>query len=65
MAIRGQGACPPKTAYEIFGWPDDKKLNSCMTLFTLIQTENNLFQKVIDQYFKGKKCVKTIDLLHE
>jgi len=33
-----------KTAYEIFDWPDDAKLKSSMTLFTLIQKEDDIFQ---------------------
>lgn len=48
-----------KSAYEIFGRPDDRKLRSCMSLFALIQTENELFQRVLHQYYDGKGCRRT------
>jgi uncharacterized protein (DUF1810 family) len=48
-----------KSASDIFGFPDDLKLKSCMTLFVLIQKENPVFQKVLDKYFKGKISWKT------
>ena len=51
-----------KTAYEIFGWPDDLKLKSCMSLFTMVQSETDIFQKILDQYFEGKTCNKTISI---
>jgi len=54
-----------KTAYEIFGWPDDAKLRSSMTLFTLIQKENDIFQQVLNKYFDGKICWKTEKLIIE
>ena len=53
-----------KTAYEIFDWPDDAKLRSCMTLFTLIQKENDIFQQVLNMYFEGKICWKTKKLIN-
>jgi uncharacterized protein (DUF1810 family) len=46
----------------IFGNPDDLKLQSCMTLFSSIDTsEAQVFQKVLDQYFQGKADQKSID----
>jgi len=54
-----------KSAYEIFGGPDDLKLKSCMSLFTLVQDKNNLFQKVLDKYFDGKISWTTKKLLNE
>lgn len=52
-------AIEDKSASDIFGFPDDLKLKSCMTLFVLIQNENSVFQKVLDKYFKGKISWKT------
>ena len=48
-----------KSASNIFGFPDDLKLKSCMTLFMLIQEENPVFQNVLNKYFKGKISWKT------
>lgn len=52
-----------KTALEIFGKPDDRKLKSCMTLFSQIQNTNPIFQKVLDKYYQGIHDDKTIALL--
>ena len=49
-----------KTAYEILGSPDNLKMNSCMTLFNSIQTESDIFSKVLYKYFSNSKCTKTI-----
>lgn len=49
-----------KTALEILGSPDNLKLNSCMTLFDSIQTDTDIFSKVLDKYYSNLKCTKTI-----
>lgn len=49
----------------VFGSPDDMKLKSCMTLFSLIDSsKERVFRKVLDKYFNGEVDVKTIDLIH-
>lgn len=53
-----------KTALEIFGFSDDMKLKSSMTLFDSVSLDkNNIFKKVLDKYFKGGADQKTIDLI--
>ncbi|MFP5438820.1 MAG: DUF1810 domain-containing protein [Bacteroidia bacterium] len=52
-----------KTAFEVFGSPDDMKLRSCMTLFSLAQDTEDIFQQVLDTYFGGEPDSKTISLL--
>lgn len=52
-----------KSAHEIFGSPDDKKLRSSMTLFNVIQTDYKIFEAVLEKYFDNKPCFKTIDFL--
>ncbi|WP_281631606.1 DUF1810 domain-containing protein [Flavobacterium luteolum] len=54
-----------KTALEIFGRPDDRKLKSCMTLFSRIENTDPVFQKVLDKYYNGEYDDKTISLLNE
>ena len=53
-----------KTVSEIFGYPDDLKLKSSMTLFTEV-TSNNLFISVLNKYFLGERDLKTIQLLKQ
>jgi uncharacterized protein (DUF1810 family) len=53
-----------KTAMEIFGRPDERKLRSCMTLFSQIQNADPVFEKVLEKYYNGSKDEKTISILH-
>ena len=52
-----------KSASEIFGSPDDMKLHSSMTLFSIVKNSNQVFQGVLDKYFSGKPDEKTLSLL--
>ena len=50
----------------IFGSPDNLKLRSCMTLFSEIDdSEDNVFIKVIEQYFSGKLDHNTLLLMNQ
>ncbi len=49
-----------KTAYEVLGGPDDLKIKSSMTLFDTIQNEIDLFDSVLEKYFEGNRCRRTI-----
>lgn len=53
-----------KSAYEILDRPDDMKMKSCMTLFAAIQTETDVFSRVLQKYYSSKKCDKTILMLN-
>jgi len=48
---------------EIFGYPDDLKFHSSMTLFALAIPEEPMFQSALEKYFAGRKDAKTIELL--
>jgi uncharacterized protein (DUF1810 family) len=50
-------------AHHVFGGPDDMKLRSSMTLFTLVPGADAVFQKVLDKFFDGKKDDRTLQLL--
>ncbi|WP_285057554.1 DUF1810 domain-containing protein [Pedobacter ginsengisoli] len=52
-----------RSAYEIFGSPDDLKLRSCMTLFAAVPNADPVFQQVLDQFFDGEKDPKTQRIL--
>ena len=51
----------------IFGSPDDMKLHSSVTLFAIADEDNpdNVFEKVIAKYFKGKYDSRTEEILEE
>jgi len=51
-------------ANQIFGSPDDMKLRSCMTLFSIVnESDDDIFQRVIDKYFDCQSDKKTIKLI--
>lgn len=51
-------------ANRIFGSPDDLKLKSCMTLFSVVEDDDdNIFKKVIDKYFDNHIDEKTLKLI--
>ncbi len=53
-----------RSASEIFGYPDDMKLRSSMTLFALAAEEpDSVFTAVLDKYFQGKQDERTLQLL--
>ena len=52
-----------KSASEIFGFPDDLKLCSSMTLFTVVSQPGSPFSRVLDQYFEGQSDSRTLELL--
>ena len=49
--------------YKIFGSPDYLKLRSSMTLFAEANPEEDVFQKVLDKYYGGKKDERTLEIL--
>src|SRR5690606_37472096 len=55
---------PTNDPIEVFGNIDSKKLKSSMTLFSLLEHTNPVFQQVLDKFFGGVKDEKTIKLLH-
>ena len=48
LATRG------KTAYDIFGSPDDLKLRSCMTLFDAVAPDEPAFREVLKRFYAGE-----------
>lgn len=54
---------PTNDARDVMGYPDDVKLKSCMTLFSLV-TNNPVFQRVLDKYFDGEKDKFTVDAIN-
>lgn len=48
----------------IFGFPDNLKFRSSMTLFSRAAPENAIFQAALDKYFSGEPDARTLELLH-
>ena len=47
----------------VMGYPDDLKLRSSMTLFAEAEPECQVFQKVLDKYYGGRKDLRTLEIL--
>ena len=52
-----------RSADEIFGYPDNLKLKSCMTLFKHAAPEHKVFENVLQKYFSGEEDERTISIL--
>ncbi|MSO20841.1 MAG: DUF1810 domain-containing protein [Acidobacteria bacterium] len=57
------GRSSSDTIDEIFGYPDNLKFHSCMTLFANAAPDNGDFQQALQKYFGGKLDHLTIDRL--
>lgn len=53
------------TANQIFGYPDDMKLQSSMTLFAEANKGDNVFLSVLKKYYGGAKDPVTLQILNE
>lgn len=54
-----------RTAHEIFGYPDELKLKSCLTLFELAAPEEPLFARCIAKYCEGRRDERTLAVLRD
>lgn len=52
-----------RSASDIFGYPDDMKLKSSMTLFSYVANPDSVFDRLLDKYFHGKRDTRTLELL--
>jgi uncharacterized protein (DUF1810 family) len=51
------------SADEIFGWPDDLKVRSSMTLFARATDDNADFRAVLDRFYDGVEDALTVEQL--
>jgi len=51
-----------RTIDEIFGFPDNLKFRSSMTLFARASDENRIFQDALSKYFGGEPDGRTLEL---
>jgi len=47
----------------VFGWPDDMKLKSSMTLFSLVAPKGSVFERVLDKYYDGDRDDLTLSIV--
>jgi uncharacterized protein (DUF1810 family) len=52
-----------RSAEQIFGYPDDLKFRSCMTLFAQVAPEEPLFRAAVQKYFDGAPDSRTLEIL--
>lgn len=48
---------------KVMGYPDDRKLCSCMTLFEAADPSQGVFGKVLERFYKGKRDEETLKIL--
>jgi uncharacterized protein (DUF1810 family) len=58
-----EGLDPGLPASSIFGYPDDLKLRSSLTLFARAAGPGSIFQRLLDKYFAGQPDDLTVALL--
>lgn len=49
---------------EIFGSIDAMKIRSSMTLFSFVEGAPDVFKQVLEKFFAGKICLKTVELIN-
>jgi uncharacterized protein (DUF1810 family) len=59
VALRGGSAS------EIFGYPDDMKFKSSMTLFEKVAGPGSVFSSALDRYCQGERDAATLRLLEK
>jgi len=52
-----------RSAFDIFGSTDEKKLRSCATLFASVSQPGSVFDQLLDKYYQGERDSKTLRLL--
>ncbi len=57
LAVKG------KTAFQIFGTPDDLKFRSSMTVFCSAVPDEPLFKRALAKYYDGREDPRTVELL--
>lgn len=57
LAVQGRSAAA------IFGFPDELKLRSSMTLFAQVAEPDSVFGQVLERYYGGEPDTRTLELL--
>ena len=54
-----------KSVEDIFGYPDNLKLKSCITLYNYAVHKHKVFADVLNKYFAGEQDEKTLSILQK
>ncbi len=57
LAVKG------RPVSDIFGYPDDMKLQSSMTLFELVSGPKSIFGRILDKYYQGTRDERTLRIV--
>jgi uncharacterized protein (DUF1810 family) len=52
-----------RSVQQIFGYPDDLKFRSSMTLFASVAPGDHVFRDALEKYFAGEPDARTLELL--
>ncbi|MEO3759395.1 DUF1810 domain-containing protein [Mycobacterium sp. B14F4] len=55
------GGIGSSSAEDVFGWPDNLKVRSSMTLFALATDDNAEFRAVLDKFYDGERDPVTVE----
>jgi len=58
-------AAPATSVGDIFGYPDDLKFHSSMTLFDRASPAESPFSRALDRFFAGRRDERTLALLND
>jgi uncharacterized protein (DUF1810 family) len=62
-ATRLVNAVEGRSIQDIFGYPDDLKFRSCVSLFASATPDNAVFTEALDKYFGGQADPQTVQRL--
>jgi uncharacterized protein (DUF1810 family) len=54
---------PGRSAFDVFGTPDDMKLRSSATLFAAVSPAGSVFHRLLDAFFDGEPDPATVQLI--
>jgi uncharacterized protein (DUF1810 family) len=52
-----------RSAEQIFGYPDDLKFRSCMTLFATAAPEEAMYREALQKYFAGEPDLRSLEIM--
>ncbi|WEK03808.1 MAG: DUF1810 domain-containing protein [Candidatus Devosia phytovorans] len=63
VLLHGPGGVAPRSLSQIFGYPDDLKFHSSMTLFHRADPDDEVFIRALRAFFRSREDQATVDLL--
>ncbi len=61
--VEAVNAVEGRSAHEIFGSPDDRKFQSCLTLFERVAGAPEVFGVALERYYGGERDARTLEAL--